>query len=248
MSSPEVTKNSIAEIILLGTGGYGESVLIHRGEGKWIIVDSCINPQSKECLPLKYLKDRNIDIENDVEYIVCTHWHDDHIKGISDLFEEAKKAKFVISNNTDKKKFLQLVYLDYKKIKVSPSNSSTIEFGKCLDILKQRNDIPVYVSIDRLILKASLPNGIDSSIFSLSPSDYAMHNFNIEISSLITEFGSSNRKIIYPSINSKSVVLFLELGFHNALLGADLEVSSNNKEGWLNILDSSQVIKGKELA
>ncbi len=66
--------NSSAEITLLGTGGgYGESCLIHLGEGKWMIIDSCIDPTSGIVLPLQYLDSIGVSVDNNVIMVVCTH-------------------------------------------------------------------------------------------------------------------------------------------------------------------------------
>lgn len=49
-------ENGVAEVTLIGgPHGYGESVVIHLGNGEWIVVDSCVDPSTKECLPLLYL-------------------------------------------------------------------------------------------------------------------------------------------------------------------------------------------------
>lgn len=40
-------------VSLIGTGGYGESVVIQMGTNNWMVVDSCIDPISKESVPLQ---------------------------------------------------------------------------------------------------------------------------------------------------------------------------------------------------
>jgi hypothetical protein len=73
-----------------------------------------------------------------------------------------------------------------------------------------------------------------------------MRQFDTEISSLITEFGVTNRKMIIESPNAKSIVLYLKINDLRILLGSDLEVDyKSNEKGWLRILDSSQVLSGK---
>jgi beta-lactamase superfamily II metal-dependent hydrolase len=239
--------DNIGEVILLGTGGYGESIIIHRGDNKWVVIDSCINPKNSNCLPIEYLKYRNVNVENDVEFVICTHWHNDHIRGISEVLEKAINANLVFTNATDQKKFIQLVALDCLKLKNRTTNCSTNEFAKCLSILAKRNRIPIYASMDRLISSQITKENIQTKIFALSPSDLTLQNFNLEISQLITEYGKSNRKIPNNGPNAKSIALYIELGFHSVILGADLEVELKSpKEGWLNILDASQVIRGKK--
>ncbi len=237
--------NNIGEIALLGTGGgYGESCVIHLGNQNWIVIDSCINPNTKECLPLIYLREKGINLANDVKLIICTHWHDDHINGISQLLKECRNCQFVISKSIERKKFLQLVLLDYKKIKKEASNSSTNEFNECLEILKERKTQIINAIKDRILFSLKTAD-FTSEIISLSPSDYSVMKSSEEISTLITEFGASNKKIITSSPNSRSVAIYLKLGTHRAILGADLESNSDNRLGWSNILEFNHSIDKK---
>jgi len=69
-----------AEITLIGAGAYGESIVFHPGDDKWVIIDSSINPEyPKTPLALEYLRDINVSTEN-ISLVVCSHWHNDHIK------------------------------------------------------------------------------------------------------------------------------------------------------------------------
>lgn len=243
----DLPEPNIVEITLIGTGGgYGESVVVHLGNNAWIVVDSCQNPNTRESLPLLYLKKIGVNIENDLKLIICTHWHDDHLLGLSQLLNEAKNANFCFTEATDKKKFLQLIELDYEKLNKEASNSSTVEFGACLEIIRSRKKRRVVLAKENTTLLAvnSAPN-IRSEVIALSPSDQTILNFGSEISSLITEFGESRKKIIIRTPNEKSIAIFLKLGVHRSILGSDLEVSPNDKEGWLNILDNNTVIDMK---
>lgn len=238
-------KNNIGEIALFGTGGgYGESCVVHLGNQNWIVIDSCINPYTTECLPLDYLRKKGVNIANDVKLIICTHWHDDHIKGISQLLKECFNCQFVISKSIERKKFLQLVSLDYKKIKKETSNSSTTEFNKCLEILKDRKTQIIDALKDRILFSLKTAD-FTSEVISLSPSDYSVMKSSEEISTLITDYGATNKKIISSSPNSRCIAIYLKLGTHRALLGADLESNSDNRLGWSNVVEFNQSIDKK---
>ena len=236
----------IGEITIIGTGGgYGESCVIHLGLQKWIVVDSCIDPFNKKSLPLKYLEDIGVDVEKDVVLIVCTHWDDDHILGISQLVEKCSNSRFSFAKSNDKVKFLKMVSLDYYKIQREATNSSTIEFNQSYDILEKRNSNPILSYPDRTLYSINFST-FSNQIISLSPSDSAIHQFDLEISTLITEYGKSNIHVVKNSSNLKSVALFLKLGHHRAILGADLEVSPNDITiGWDDIVDNSQAMDNK---
>ncbi|MBN1875905.1 MAG: hypothetical protein JXA33_16905 [Anaerolineae bacterium] len=49
------------EISVFGPG-YGESILVHVGAGNWILVDSCLDPVSKQPAALTYLDTLNVNI------------------------------------------------------------------------------------------------------------------------------------------------------------------------------------------
>ena len=239
--------NNIAEITLIGTGGgYGESIVVHLGNSNWIIVDSCVDPITKKILPLEYLRSIGVDIEKDVKLILCTHWHDDHIKGLSTILDLCKNAIFSMARPNDLGKFLLFVELDYRKLTVQPSNVSMEECSKCFEILKARKSIKKNAAKDKALFIVQIAKTLNSEVISISPSDFTMNEYDKEISSLITEYGSSAKKIISQTPNDKSVALFLKLGPHRAILGADLEVVENdNRVGWLNILDDKGLIDKK---
>ena len=83
------------EVTLFGPG-YGEAIAVHLGEGAWLLVDSCIDPESKAPASGTYLEQIGIDA-GQVRAIVASHWHDDHVRGISQLAAKYPKADFVIS-------------------------------------------------------------------------------------------------------------------------------------------------------
>jgi beta-lactamase superfamily II metal-dependent hydrolase len=242
---PQNYQNFI-EFVLIGTGGdYGESILVNVGNNNWIVVDSCVNPNTRDTLPLEYLKNIGVNFSTDVKMIICTHWHDDHIRGISKLYKECTSAKFCLSIAKDQKKFLQLVKLDYQKVKSSESISSTVELTECLKIKKDRNANFVHAVQDKTIFSHS-DNGITSQVITLSPSEQIIEDYDNEISVLMTEYAATNRKIIDISPNDKSVVVLIKINEYRILLGSDLEVNADKKKGWYAILDDCQSLDDKK--
>jgi beta-lactamase superfamily II metal-dependent hydrolase len=232
------------EVTVIGTGGgYGETVLIHLGQREWVVIDSCRDPRTGTILGLEYLKNIGVNLTTEVKLIMCTHWDDDHIKGISNLLRECKNAIFCISAVNDKDKFLQLVSLDFEKLEKLGSISSTKEFMSCIDIIDGRGAAIQRAVQDRILYSSTLV-GERIEVISLSPSDESIRLYDHEISRLITEFGSPARKLI-QSPNEKSIVTFLKLGKHRAILGADLEVTGSNLTGWECILQSATSIDKK---
>lgn len=83
------------EVTLFGPG-YGEAIAVHLGEGAWMMVDSCIDPDSKGPASGTYLEQIGVDASQ-VRAIVASHWHDDHVRGISKLAAKYPVADFVLS-------------------------------------------------------------------------------------------------------------------------------------------------------
>lgn len=239
--------NTIFEVTLLGTGGgYGESIIIHMGNDEWAIIDSCINPLSQEILPLNYLNDKKVKLEN-IKLIICTHWHDDHIRGISNILENCLNARFAMASSTDMSKFLLWVGLDSNKAKSDSSISSTNEITKCFEILTKRH-LPLKRAMQDRLLYSLKAQDIDVKIWSLSPSEQVLDEYDGEISTLISEYGKPNKKVIINTPNDKSVALFIEANNKCVLLGSDLEVTLDKRKGWHCILESSTCINSKKVS
>ncbi|MBC8986689.1 hypothetical protein H9X96_12970 [Pedobacter sp. N36a] len=237
----DLPSDNIGEITLIGTaGGYGESIVIHLGNQNWAVVDSCKDPLNGQCLPLEYLKSIGVNVKEQVKLLVCTHWHNDHIKGLSTLFGICESARLCFAPCSDTEKFLLFVNLEQLK---ATSNQSTTEFAKCLEINELRGSPIMRAGPDRNLLTLNNGNS-ESKIYSLSPSDATLTAYDYEISTLINSIGPLG-KIIAEGPNAKSVALSVNLGKHSAILGADLEISGNKYEGWTNILDNSTVINKK---
>ena len=233
----QTPKNSEVEVTLIGTGGgYGESVVLKIGLDTWIIVDSCINPNTREPLALEYLIKIKADLSK-VALVICTHWHNDHIKGLSKILVKCPNSEFCFSAVNDLDKFLLLCELDYAKT-LQGTKSSTGEFAKCLQIINERGSYYVKAQSNLLIKSLDLKD-IRFEIFALSPSPKVVKDFDGEISQLITEFGTRNTAIIHKSPNNKSVVLLLKFNENRVLLGADLEIGQSEHEGWRHIVKYS---------
>lgn len=227
-------------VSLIGTGGgYGESVVVQLGLNNWMVVDSCLDPVTKESLPLLYLKSLGVQIETDVRLIVCSHWHNDHILGIDRLLEECKSATFAFATASDKSKFLEFIGLDSRKDKLLSHTSSTDIMSRCLHIVNQRR-MPVKTILQDRVLYSKNEENLEVKVIALSPSDTVISEFGNEISELIRDYiPCSNRKIIVRTPNEKCVVLQVSVNGYTVILGGDLETSPDNRRGWLCILDNS---------
>lgn len=241
LARPEPTE---VEVSIFGPG-YGESVLVHVGDGNWVLVDSCINPNSRKPASLQYLEELGVNANQSVRLIVATHWHDDHVRGLSTIFKECPSALFSLPPVLLGDDFITLAKLCGAS--AIAKNSGLYEFAEVFKELARNKDRLCYAVPDRRLLQLNvgsvLPN-VNATVYSLSPSDAAMFQATLAFSNLLVVKGSQKR-IRPPKRNDTSVALWVQVGTHTVLLGADLEADHDSAMGWSAILDRSTVIPGK---
>lgn len=228
--------------------------MLHVGRGNWIIVDSCVFPGDTRPAPLLYLDKMNVDFSKSVKVLVATHWHDDHIRGLGDIFKECKESVFFCSDALRADEFCQLIHI-YGDSLIS-GNSGVNEFGIILKEMSERkkrgdlNSKPKFAVADRRIWKNIFKDkgrDIVASLYSLSPCDDAILSSKLDIRKLFPRQGENPRAIPGISPNQSSVVLWLSFADINILLGADLEEKGNSHKGWSVIIDSCTRPEGKAI-
>jgi len=241
------------EISLFGPG-YGESLLLHLGLDYWITIDSCLSSDTDEPAPIRYLKSIGVDPAQSIRLVLATHWHDDHIRGISDIFATAKNAKFLCSAALRYPEFSDLIELS-KTLMTDESGAS--EFSRVMNVLKERGGRTRRASIGpEFVLAGQILDRRDTQlhyeIHALSPSNaslsLAFHEINNQVKEITTSVPGSRgtkKRIVAQPPNDVAVVLWLKIGDTAVLLGSDLEETANPYTGWTVIVDSSVRPSGK---
>ena len=211
------------EITVFGPG-YGESIVLHMGDGIWIVVDSCIDKDGQP-QALEYLRSLGVAVQKDVRLVIATHWHDDHIRGISKLFSACTSADFCCASAFCQKEFLTVIGA------LENGHRDSVGFGvrEIHDIftqLKQTKQIPKFAIVNRQIFHRG-----PTKIWALSPHDDIIIKFLQNARKMLPNPGQSKKRISTPSPNMTSVVLWVTIGDVAFLLGADLE-----RQGWQKIL------------
>ena len=223
------------EVVLFGPG-YGESIVIHIGDGSWIIVDSCINTEGKP-RALEYLDSIGVNAGQEVDLVVATHWHDDHIRGMATLVEVCTNAHFCCANTLLNEEFLAAIdALESRHLTVE--GSGVREIYRVLKSLHSKTSPPKFASANRLIHSHG-----KCEIWSLSPSDAAFQSFLQTVGALFPREGETKTRIPSISPNDFSVVLWIDIEDVAVLLGSDLE-----RNGWIEILNSRERPKEKATA
>jgi len=232
------------EVSLLGPG-YGESVVVHLGDQRWMIVDSCIDRQSREPAALRYLSSIGVPFDN-VLVVVATHWDDDHIRGLADVVRACSNAQFVYSDGLRGPDFLTLVdAISGDPNLASPSGVS--EFAGILKVLQERYGLrgirPVKAIEGRPLWVSS--SGISARVVALSPSDRAAALATLDIARLLPKSGKKRVKVAAAPPNHVSVALHVTVGDVVAILGADLDEVGNPTLGWAAVIASPTVPKAQ---
>lgn len=229
------------EVTLLGPG-YGECAVIHLGNGRWVLIDSCLDSDTGHPAALSYLEGMGVDPTTAVRLVLATHWHDDHIRGMGSLVSNCAGAKFCCSSALGSAEFLGMVR-QYEAGSVIIGGSGVREINDVMGTLLDRNDDPVAASANKLVLRLEATetgHGKECRIWTLSPSDAQHRKFLFEIAALVPQVKETKRRCVAQSPNTLSVVTWVEIGDLAILLGGDLEETGDNATGWSVIVGSAE--------
>ena len=234
------------EVTILGPG-YGESCVVHLGDGDWAIVDSCVRKGSKRSLALRYLESLGIEPAQAVRFIVASHWHDDHVRGLATVVDACPKAKFYCSVALRSPEFWSLLSASVPA--KTKRTSGVDEFRQIIAILEGRGQRPKWAAPSKRIWSPSSPES--AAAWTLSPADG-------DIMLAFQSFAYINKTFDTPGIkritdwdhhaNQASVVVFIENDETAILLGADMEhIRSFDDRGWHGVLSADGRPQGQAL-
>ena len=219
------------ELTLLGPG-YGESVVLHIGDGAWIIVDSCGRADAPAALD--YLRTIDLDPDQVVVLIVATHWHDDHIRGMAQMVKVCTKATFCCASVLCREEFLTAVHA-LEGRHVAAVGSGLREIHRAFSRLREVDTAPTLALANRRIFSKG-----PCQVWSLAPADDAYVDFLKELGRLLPKVGQAKTRIRSLSPNDVAVVIWIVIGDIAILLGSDLE-----QRGWSTIVQDSARPAGK---
>lgn len=216
------------EVTVIGPG-YGECVVIHA-EGEWTIIDSCRDARNKKPAAAEYLNRIGVT-DPAVKLISCTHWHDDHISGLAELYEQYSSADFALSGALKNSEFAKIIeiFKDWHLKQPLPISSGTDELGRVLGILQKSERRPKFAIANRQIWQSS--SGA-SRLIALSPSDETTMQAAAQFAAIVPSIWTDQIRAKDASPNHIAVAMHLTAGVHSVLLGSDLEEHGNPLTGW----------------
>lgn len=220
------------EVTLFGPG-FGEAIAIHVGEQNWILVDSCIDPDAGAPASLTYLTHIGV-APNQVRTIVASHWHDDHVRGISKMAASYPDAEFHLSsifNNKEATSFLAAY---------SGSSAPGQARGakELFDVITQREN--VFHLLQRSnVLELELATGRQVRVTALSPVQAAISQSIAHMAQYLPSSSGGSPINHAPELapNLEAVSIHIDLGDDAVLLGSDLE--DHATLGWSAVVADS---------
>ncbi len=231
------------EISIIGPGR-GESIVIHLGQNDWVIVDSCVARGSGEPAAFQYLQELKSNALSGIRLVVATHWHDDHIRGLASILRACPDARFCCSTAFQSAEFQQLIASAAESF---PSRVGVEELYEVSKALRDRRDLgasnwtPQFGIENRSLLSLDhRSRPFPARVTALSPSDETVTLALAALREILPKAGEPQRRIINRSPNHASVVLWITAGSLRVLLGADLEHTNREGQGWTAILANVQ--------
>jgi len=240
-------KQDELEISVFGPG-FGECIVAHLGNDYWVIVDSCVDAKNPTPKSIEYLQSLGKTPADCVQAIVATHWHDDHVAGISATLSSCENAIFCCPQALSSKDFLHLAELYRESPGTLPPGPR--EIRDAIEIAARRSkerklNMLRFASADKLLWISSDKS---AKIVALSPSD--------EMSRRATEFmarayevaiagGAALDRLTPNTPNDTAAAIRIEVGDRSVLLGSDLESGKDARLGWSAVLTSPTAQEGK---
>ncbi|MFJ8799997.1 MBL fold metallo-hydrolase [Streptomyces sp. NPDC102487] len=240
--STEPPAPDVFEVSLFGPGK-GESVVVHLGARRWIVVDSCRNQRTRVAAALDYLRGIGADLTTEVLTVVATHAHDDHFDGIAEVVEACPAATIVTSHALMNREFFALVEAE-RDIAGITNTAAYREYRRIFEIIEQRRKstgkMPGRLAEENKVL-LNLPASGEAppvKVTALSPSEYGVVRAREALAKdQLFRLGERTRRSVYDP-NEASVALWVSSGTVNVLLGADI-LKGPAGCGWGAVLESS---------
>ncbi len=208
---------------------------MHLGDREWMIVDSCVAPD--DTIPvLDYLSGVGADAAVDVKLVVATHWHDDHVRGISRVLQTCEQARFACSGVLSPKQLVEAIgaLRSAHRFDARRTTSGVDEMRRTLELLKPGNGRPAALwSVEGLpLFRRTDPR---CEVTALAPGQRALSIAYQQIAPLVRE--GVRGRVPKPNENLGAVVLWVQVGDVSLLLGADLEETPDPQTGWTAVCD-----------
>ena len=224
------------EITLIGPG-FGECLVLHVGGGRWITVDSCVDSQDqvdRRPVAERYLRGVGVDLESQVDLVIATHWHADHVRGLGRLVDVCRNATFSCAQSLVKEEF-QVFVEEMSTASAATDGAKLRDFREAIRHLHSRQQVIRFSTAGKTLKSwgaGAIGHAEGCQVRALSPSDKEYQLFLLEIAQAAPKVRNSKRSATARTPNLASVVLHVQFETFALLLGADMETHHDPLRGW----------------
>ena len=235
-------KKNELEISLFGPG-YGESIVLHIPQIGWGIIDSCIAKTRDAFIipPFEYLLDLLTPHFPKLAFVVLTHPHEDHYKGLAQILKEypggtERVCQYAGNGIRELKKYIVQQKVGKREVlpglaEVFNAMNKAVESGAQLRTLSEMTSV-----LELKNIKIDGYGTTEIRMIALSPSAASIRKY---VNMLFEAFPKPGKPVLPMkdvSHNLISVALLLKLGSLQIVLGSDVESGLDNNTGWRGIV------------
>lgn len=218
------------EVLVVGPR-YGEAICVHLGDNRWVTVDSCLHGRGEKPAALHYLE--SIGVRSDAIELICvTHWHDDHVRGLSSLVRASPNATVVIPEALGQREFM-LLAARYGEGRLS----SGVRELRNIYVMDPPPQLKL-AGADKRLMKGATSAG-DFEVWALSPSSAEVIQAIQSLGKLVPREGDPMGNVKAQTPNHLAMVILINVGNYSVLLGADLEQVTSAAHGWNGVLTTT---------
>lgn len=197
------------------------------GDGCWLLADSCVLPSSNKPASLDYLERIGVPF-SDVKVIIATHWHDDHVKGLSTMVDACQNSTLYISDVFNDREALAFMNA-YGGNLASKQTGGTKELFKAAQASKMRK----FAHQQSIIWEGNI-QGRAMRAVALSPTHQAKAQSAAHFAQYLPQAQAPINHAPELRPNFEAVVINIDLGNDGILLGSDME--DHGAWGWSAIV------------
>ena len=235
--SEEVRPNADQfQVVVLGRG-VGESILLHVGDGQWVVVDSFMlrEPDGARVPAALYYLD-SIGVSRDqIVAVVMSHFDVDHVRGAADVFQAAATdAALVLSGAMAVREFLAQLRLADRPGR--GGDAGLTELRALIEVLEAPSNCRRLERCRRdqfILRKLESQGSVPVFTYGMAPSEDTIGDFSGQLAPVID--GPLPSSLPRPLLNRASAALHVQVGNVAALLCGDLEEDPRvgcGQRGW----------------
>lgn len=235
------SKNEL-EISLFGPG-YGESIVLHIPKVGWGIIDSCTTRIGRNHVipPLEYLLHLLSPQYPKLAFVVLTHPHEDHYKGLDRVIKDypggtQRVCWYAGDGIRELKRYIVQQKVALRNVlpgfvEVLKSMEETVRSGAQW---RRLGEMTVVFDLDDVEIEEY--GNTDIRMIALSPSAASIKKYVEKLFEIFPKPGEPVLPMKDETHNLISVALFLKLGNLQIILGSDVESNSSKSTGWSGII------------